>query len=160
MITALILIFLAGVAEFFKDLSEEGKLKGYWDKNHRPQVWAMRRGGYDITGEVIIHDPEWTQTLYPEENEFWWKVHWLQGPKWDWIPVWIRQYLAFRDGWHLLKFFSVNLWALAIGVLASPESEASIYGVDIPVWLFVYVVIRLVFSAPETLGRIIYNKVV
>ena len=31
--TGLILIFLAGVAEFFKDLSEEGKLKGYWDKH-------------------------------------------------------------------------------------------------------------------------------
>ena len=33
---ALLLIVIAGIAEHYKDLSEEGKLKGYWDKNYMP----------------------------------------------------------------------------------------------------------------------------
>lgn len=106
---ALLLIVIAGIAEHFKDLSEEGKLKGYWDKNHNSTV------GY-------------------------WKVGWLQGPKWDWIPVWIRQYLSFRDGWHLLKFISLNSFAVAVVLLAG-----------LPWWW--YLVIRFAFSFPETVLR-------
>lgn len=134
MTTALLLIFLAGVAEFFKDLSEEGKLSGYWDKHHRPQFFWP------------VQPTQWVDAYVPYELEYWWRVHWLQGPKWDWLPVWIRQYLAFRDGWHLLKFFSLNLFAVGVVLLAG-----------LPWWW--YFIIRTLFSAPETVGRIIYNKV-
>ena len=107
---ALLLIVIAGIAEHYKDLSEEGKLKGYWDKNHKPQ------------------------------HPLWWKVHWLYGGDWDKIPVWIRQYLSFRDGWHLLKFISLNSFAVAVVLLAG-----------LPWWW--YLVIRFAFSSPETILR-------
>ena len=132
---ALLLIVIAGIAEHFKDLSEEGKLKGYWDKQHQPMV--------NMNGE-------WYSTKYlcynmdgfrlSSANNLWWKVHWLQGPKWDWIPVWIRQYLSFRDGWHLLKFVSLNFFALGVVVLFSVEWW----------WFFI---LRFAFSTPETILR-------
>ena len=130
----LILIFLAGVAEFFKDLSEEGKLQGYWDKNHEPMV---KINGVWHTTHIL---PRNTQ-----EKVRWWRTHWLEGGVWDYIPVWIRQYLAFRDGWHLLKFLSLNLFAVGICIT---------FGL----WWYWYFIIRVLFSTPETIGRIIYNK--
>ena len=111
---ALLLIVIAGIAEHYKDLSEEGKLKGYWDKNHNSTV------GY-------------------------WKVGWLQDGVWEYIPVWIRQYLSFRDGWHLLKFISLNSFAVAVVLLAG-----------LPWWW--YLVIRFAFSFPETVLRWYENR--
>lgn len=128
----LLLIVIAGIAEHFKDLSEEGKLEGYWDKQHQPMV--------NMNGE-------WYSTKYlcynmdDAVNNFWWKVHWLQGGVWQYIPVWIRQYLSFRDGWHLLKFFSLNLSAIGIVVLFSAQWW----------WFFV---LRFAFSTPETILRL------
>lgn len=132
---ALLLIVIAGIAEHFKDLSEEGKLKGYWDKQHQPMV--------NMNGE-------WYSTKYlcynmdgfrlSAANNLWWKVHWLQGGIWQYIPVWIRQYLSFRDGWHLLKFISLNSFAVAVVLLAG-----------LPWWW--YLVIRFAFSFPETVLR-------
>lgn len=121
---ALLLIVTAGIAEHYKDLSEEGKLDGYWSKNYIPD-W--------------VHGPSL------ENYSLWWKVHWLQGPKWDWIPVWIRQYLSFRDGWHLLKFISLNSFAVAVVLLAG-----------LPWWW--YFVIRFAFSTPETILRLLWQK--
>jgi hypothetical protein len=115
----LILIVIAGIAEHYKDLSEEGKLKGYWDKNYMPD-W--------VTGHSL------------ENSQFWWKVHWLQGGIWNEIPVWVRQYLSFRDGWHLLKFVSLNSFALGIVLLTNS-----------PWWWFI--IIRSCFSLPETILR-------
>jgi hypothetical protein len=128
----LILIFLAGVAEFFKDLSEEGKLKGYWDKNHKPMFHVGHK---------------WREAVFDDGLLDWWRFHWLQGGVWDYIPVWIRQYLAFRDGWHLLKFLSLNLFAVGICIT---------FGLP---WYWCFIM-RVLFSTPETIGRIIYNKTI
>ena len=132
---ALLLIVIAGIAEHYKDLSEEGKLDGYWSKNHEPK---------------FIHNKEWHTTRWGFYNlndfnitsamRLWWKVHWLQGGIWEYIPVWIRQYLSFRDGWHLLKFISLNSFAVAVVLLAG-----------LPWWW--YLVIRVAFSFPETFLR-------
>lgn len=133
---ALLLIVIAGIAEHYKDLSEEGKLEGYWDKNHPANFLT-----------IDTDDPRWLHfSFFPKENqqwiiEYWWKVHWLQGPNWNWLPVWIRQYLSFRDGWHLLKFFSLNLSAIGIVVLFSAQWW----------WFFV---LRFAFSTPETILRL------
>jgi len=109
------LIVIAGIAEHFKDLSEEGKIKKpYWMK------------GY-------IH-PDMSN------DDLWWKVGWMQGGIWDKIPVWVRQYLSFRDGWHLLKFVSLNFFALGVVVLFSVE------------WWW-FIVVRFAFSSPETILR-------
>lgn len=116
---ALLLIVIAGIAEHFKDLSEEGKLYGYWSKNYLPD-W--------LNGDSL------------EDHSLWWKVHWLQGGVWQYIPVCIRQYLSFRDGWHLLKFISLNSFAVAVVLLAG-----------LPWWW--YLVIRFAFSFPETVLR-------
>lgn len=127
----LLLIVIAGIAEHFKDLSEEGKLNGYWDKNHRPMIKALN-GWHEAT----LGD---NQIIWGAEV-LWWKVHWLQGGVWRYIPVWIRQYLSFRDGWHLLKFTSLNSFAVAVVLLAG-----------LPWWW--YLVIRFAFSFPETALR-------
>ena len=136
----ILLIILAGIAEHFKDLSEEGKLSGYWDKNHKPKYyhWGLeqfRFFGYD-DGIIVNLSKETTEKYL----KLWWDVHWLQGDLWDKIPVWIRQYLAFRDGWHLLKFFSLNLFAVGIVVLFSVNWW----------WFFI---LRFAFSLPETIFR-------
>jgi len=148
---SIVLLVLAGIAEHFKDLSEEGKLSGYWDKNHYPLVFKSFNGGF-IEGwfarnhfKDLYEGKAWEgwKSDWLKEEAYWWKVHWLQGPKWDWIPVWIRQYLSFRDGWHLLKFFSLNLWALAFAVLADTFWTG----------LVMFVITRLAFSLPETILR-------
>ena len=137
---ALLLIVIAGIAEHYKDLSEEGKLKGYWDKNHPANFLT-----------VDTDDPRWLHfSFFPKEKhqwiiEYWWKVHCLQGGVWDKIPVWIRQYLSFRDGWHLLKFISLNSFAVAVVLLA-----------QLPWWWFF--VLRFAFSTPETILRLLRNK--
>ncbi len=144
--TGLILIFLAGVAEFFKDLSEEGKLKGYWDKHKMVSLstdWSDPGNPRYVWTELPYE--EWGVDMNKEEQSYFWKVGWLQGGVWDYIPVWIRQYLAFRDGWHLLKFLSLNLFAVGICIT---------FGLS---WYW-YFIIRVLFSTPETIGRIIYNK--
>ena len=117
------LIVIAGIAEHFKDLSEEGKIKKpYWMKGYIPPNTS--------------------------NNDLWWKVGWMQGGIWDKIPVWVRQYVSFRDGWHLLKFVSLNFFALGVVVLFSAE------------WWW-FIVLRFAFSSPETILRKlkIYNKI-
>ena len=146
--TGLILIFLAGVAELFKDLSEEGKLKGYWDKHKMVSLstdWSDPDNPRYVWTELPYE--EWGVDMNKEEQSYFWKVGWLQGGVWDYIPVWIRQYLAFRDGWHLLKFLSLNLFAVGIYIT---------FGLS---WYW-YFIIRVLFSTPETIGRIIYNKTI
>lgn len=148
--TGLILIFLAGVAEFFKDLSEEGKLKGYWDKNHKPR---------------FLHGKEWHTTRWGFYNleyfsitstiKLWWRVHWLQGGVWDYIPVWIRQYLAFRDGWHLKKFLSLTLGTAGCLTFAVYWNEL---GQGLLHWGIGWLICRTAFSIPETIGRWIGKK--
>lgn len=138
----LILLVIAGIAEHYKDLSEEGKLKGYWDKNHQPMIYIHHEGKWtwfktDYWYKTYIKSGTW---LTSYANPKWWKVHWLQGPKWNWMPVWIRQYLSFRDGWHLLKFISLNSFALGIVLLTNS-----------PWWWFI--LIRSCFSLPETILR-------
>lgn len=128
---ALLLIVIAGIAEHFKDLSEEGKLKGYWDKNHKPMI---RIGGKWYVATLGHYYRVW------QGDSLWWKVHWLQDGVWEYIPVWIRQYLSFRDGWHLLKFISLNSFAVAVVLLAG-----------LPWWW--YLAIRFLFSFPETILR-------
>jgi len=109
------LIVIAGIAEHFKDLSEEGKIKKpYWMKGYIPPNTS--------------------------NNDLWWKVGWMQGGIWDKIPVWIRQYVSFRDGWHLLKFISLNFFALGVVVLFSVK------------WWW-FIVLRFTFSSPETILR-------
>lgn len=109
------LIVIAGIAEHFKDLSEEGKIKKpYWMKGYIPPNTS--------------------------NNDLWWKVGWMQGGIWDKIPVWVRQYVSFRDGWHLLKFVSLNFFALGVVVLFSAE------------WWW-FIVLRFAFSSPETILR-------
>jgi hypothetical protein len=130
---ALLLIVLAGIAEHYKDLSEEGKLGGYWDKNHLPYGEWFRAKGLAPTDEGDIK-------TWRDARALWWKVHWLQGGVWDYIPVWIRQYLSFRDGWHLLKFVSLNSFAVAVVMLSG-----------LPWWWFL--IIRSCFSLPETILR-------
>ena len=117
------LIVIAGIAEHFKDLSEEGKIKKpYWMKGYIPPNTS--------------------------NNDLWWKVGWMQGGIWDKIPVWVRQYVSFRDGWHLLKFVSLNFFALGVVVLFSVK------------WWW-FIVLRFAFSSPETILRKlkIYNKI-
>ena len=148
--TFFILITIAGVAEHFKDLSSGGKLKGYWDKNHEPMYWAC---GWHRT-------QTFTNPLRDRAESLWWKVHLLQGPRWRWIPVGIRQYISFRDGWHLLKFISVNTWALAIGILihqlvSATGASFNWCGYDMPAWIYFYLGTRLCFSLPETVLRIL-----
>ena len=135
---ALLLIVIAGIAEHFKDLSEEGKLKGYWDKNHPPMTFTKYL--HDKNCFVLVDSTAWQRSQLIIMKTLWWRVHWLQGPKWDWIPVWIRQYLSFRDGWHLLKFISLNSFAVAVVLLAG-----------LPWWW--YLAIRFAFSSPETILR-------
>ena len=130
-IVGITLVVVAGIAEHFKDLSEEGKLSGYWNKNHPPMIY--QRG---LWRKATIGDYFMTSG----GDSLWWKVHWLQGGLWDNIPVWIRQYLAFRDGWHLLKFISLNSFAIAVVLLA-----------ELPWWW--YIIIRSAFSLPETILR-------
>jgi len=109
------LIVIAGIAEHFKDLSEEGKIKKpYWMKGYIPPNTS--------------------------NNDLWWKVGWMQGGICDKIPVWIRQYVSFRDGWHLLKFISLNFFALGVVVLFSVK------------WWW-FIVLRFTFSSPETILR-------
>ena len=109
------LMVIAGIAEHFKDLSEEGKIKKpYWMKGYIPPNTS--------------------------NNDLWWKVGWMQGGIWDKIPVWVRQYVSFRDGWHLLKFVSLNFFALGVVVLFSAE------------WWW-FMVLRFAFSSPETILR-------
>ena len=109
------LIVIAGIAEHFKDLSEEGKIKKpYWMKGYIPPNTS--------------------------NNDLWWKVGWMQGGIWDKIPVWVRQYVSFRDGWHLLKFISLNFFALGVVVLFSVK------------WWW-FIVLRFTFSSPETILR-------
>jgi hypothetical protein len=152
---ALLLIVIAGIAEHFKDLSEEGKLEGYWDKNHPPNYYACDEtcgcGWFEKTHHKDWYSARaWTNQKkdWLKAEALWWKVHWLQGPKWDWIPVWIRQYLSFRDGWHLLKFVSLNFFALGVVILFSVK------------WWW-FIVLRFAFSSPETILRKlkIYNKI-
>ena len=131
---ALLLIVIAGIAEHYKDLSGEGKLKRYWDKNYPPRV---KMNGEWFTVKYLYHSMGDDFKITPANN-LWWKVHWLQGPKWDWMPVWIRQYLSFRDGWHLLKFISLNSFAVAVVLLA-----------QLPWWW--YFIIRTAFSLLKTL---------
>lgn len=146
------LVLLAGVAEHYKDLSDEGKLSGYWDKDHKPMI-------------PYSHGV-WEEANYDIQRACWWKVHWLQGgvsnlfPNYDWkyapfigdwdwllfdiwddVPVWIRNYLPFRDGWHLLKFFSLNLFAIGVVLIFNTE------------WWW-YFVLRALFSTPETILRL------
>lgn len=118
------LIVLAGVAEHYKDLSEEGKLKKYpyWDKNYMPDLlWGFRF----------------------DDQQKWWKSGWLV--KYKWLPTWIGQYLSFRDGWHLLKFCSLNLYAVGIVILFSTQ------------WWW-FLIIRTAFSLPETILRFYEKK--
>lgn len=139
---SIVLIFLAGVAEHFKDLSAEGKLKGYWDKNHKPMIKVSSGWRIATWGDYYM--------IWGGES-LWWRAHWLQGGVWDKIPVWIRQYLSFRDGWHLLKFFSVNLWAMGVAVLFAGDSFTGTpppYG-----FLVEFIIVRLAFSLPETILR-------
>jgi len=138
------LIVIAGIAEHFKDLSEEGKLKGYWDKNYPPRV---KMNGEWFTVKYLYHSMGDDFKITPANN-LWWKVGWLQDGVWNYIPVWIRQYLSFRDGWHLLKFVSLNFFALGVVVLFSAE------------WWW-FIVLRFAFSSPETILRKlkIYNKI-
>jgi len=134
---ALYLIVVAGIAEHYKDLSEEGKLSGYWGKNQKPlRLYSIRRN----PKFPFLRERVWEEELTPFGQQLWWKVHWLQGGLWDKIPVWIRQYLAFRDGWHLLKFISLNSFAIAVVLLA-----------ELPWWW--YIIIRSAFSLPETILR-------
>lgn len=150
LITGLLLIVAAGCAEHFKDLSEEGKLSGYWDKHHRPQFFWP------------VQPTQWVDAYVPYELEYWWRVHWLQGPRWDWLPVWIREYLSFRDGWHLLKFASLTLSTLGYILTAwgvfwvwkgwFPEFDSA------SVWFahycaLTFLVCRVCFSSPETILR-------
>ena len=128
----LLLLVIAGIAEHYKDLSEEGKLDGYWDKNHKPMIYQQ-----GLWREATVGD----YYMIWGGDSLWWKVHWLQGGLWDKIPVWIRQYLSFRDGWHLLKFVSLNSFALGIVLLA-----------EFPWWWFL--IIRACFSLPETILRL------
>lgn len=143
----LILIFLAGVAEFFKDLSEEGKLKGYWDKNHKPMI---NRGGTWREATLGDYYRIW------DGNSLWWRVHWLQGGVWHYIPVWIRQYLAFRDGWHLKKFLSLTLGTAGYLTFAVYWNEL---GEGLLHWGLGWLICRTGFSVPETIGRMVYNKI-
>lgn len=149
----LILIFLAGVAEFFKDLSEEGKLKGYWDKNHEP----MFRDYFEWVTVDSFGDQSSIASgvIRGQFREKWWRVHWLQGGVWDYIPVWIRQYLAFRDGWHLKKFLSLTLGTAGYLTFALYWNEL---GEGLLHWGIGWLICRTAFSSPETIGRIIYNK--
>ena len=135
----LILLVIAGIAEHYKDLSEEGKLDGYWDKNH-PANFLTAAHLKDANRPQWLHFSFFSRETQQWIIEYWWKVHWLQGGLWDKIPVWIRQYLSFRDGWHLLKFVSLNSFALGIVLLA-----------EFPWWWFL--IIRACFSLPETILR-------
>lgn len=137
---ALLLIVIAGIAEHYKDLSEEGKLGGYWDKNHMPyEEWFRAKGLAPTDGE----DKRNKRKTWRGVRALWWKVHWLQGGVWEYIPVWIRQYLSFRDGWHLLKFVSLNSFALGVVLLS---------GYLVGTWWW-FVIIRACFSLPETILR-------
>lgn len=156
LITGLLLIVAAGCAEHFKDLSEEGKLSGYWDKNHPP----MFRLFGPLDG---LFAWRWVEA-WPGSNalELWWRVHWLQGPGWKLLPVWIRKYLSFRDGWHLLKFTSLTLSTL--GYILTAWGVFSVWKGWFPefdsasVWFahycaLTFLVCRVCFSSPETILR-------
>ena len=135
---ALLLIVIAGIAEHFKDLSEEGKLKGYWDKHYIG--WYHDGAKCFLPIRSFPSDTEPLKALRHQEEAYFWKVGWLQSDFWEYIPIWIRQYLSFRDGWHLLKFISLNSFAVAVVLLA----ELS--------WWW-YLAIRFAFSFPETALR-------
>jgi len=129
----LVFLVIAGIAEHFKDLSEEGKLSGYWDKNHTPMIYVK---GVWRKAELGDYYMIWSG------DSLWWKVHWLQGGLWDIIPVCIRQYVSFRDGWHLLKFVSLNFGSIGVVVL---------FGAN---WWW-FIVLRFAFSLPETILRLL-----
>ena len=126
------LIVLAGVAEHYKDLSEEGKLKKhpYWDKNYLP----------DFNPLQLKYIPP---SYFKDQQALWWKSGWLM--KYKWLPTWIGQYLSFRDGWHLLKFCSLNLYVVGIVVLFSTQ------------WWW-FLILRTAFSLPETILRFSRKK--
>ena len=131
------IMFLAGVAGHYQDLSEEGKLKGYWGKNQKPlRLYSIRRN----PKFPFLRERVWEEELTPFGQQLWWKVHWLQGGMWDKIPVWIRKYISFRDGWHLLKFFSLNLFALGL-IIACRKSWES------------FIIFRVAYSSAETIFR-------
>ena len=151
-ILILSLLFISGLAEFLKDLSSEGKLKGYWDKNHEPMV---KLDGVWYTTAYAQSLRSWKPALIRQiEEDHWWKTHWLQGPLWNWIPVWVRQYLSFRDGWHLLKFISVNGWVLALSFTIDYMVDClNTWPYSFPAWVAAWILIRCIWSAPETIGR-------
>lgn len=158
MILPLTLIAIAGVAEHFKDLSEEGKLRGYWDKNHEPMMlWPTWNDDPDGGGQGWVDELCPIEELHEDSRrwgeDLWWKAHWLQGGVWEYIPVWIRQYLSFRDGWHLLKFISLNGWAAGTTLIWSPYVDYTWYGYEFPAFWGVFISVRLAFSLPETILR-------
>jgi hypothetical protein len=130
----ILLMVLAGICEHFKDLSEEGKLSGYWDKNDPAKFLTITER------KMWLHFSHFEKGKQQWIIEYWWDVHRLQGPFWDKIPRGIRKYLSFRDGWHLLKFGSLNLFAVGIVILFSVNWW----------WFFV---LRFAFSLPETIFR-------
>lgn len=153
LLISFLLLLLSGIAEHLKDLSSEGKLgSGYWHKNHPALIYytgPIVRGWYQVDEQV--DEPQETRE---EWRALWWDVHWLQGSAWERVPRWIRKYLAFRDGWHLLKFASVNLWACAFAVTFGPLVQLSICGHPVPfAGLWIYLLVRLTWSSPETLLR-------
>lgn len=136
------LIVFAGIAEHLKDLSEEGKLSGYWDKNHKPmRLYSVSRR-YDFN---FLLKRTWESEYTEYGQQIWWKVHWLQGGAWNFIPFQIRQYLSFRDGWHLLKFISLNFYAIGILLIFSAD------------WWW-YFILRFAFSTPESILRFLRRK--
>jgi hypothetical protein len=139
----ILLIVFAGIAEHFKDLSEEGKLNGFWDKNHKPMRLYSVQKKYNSN---FFLKRTWESEYTEYGKQIWWKIHWLQGGGWNLVPVWIRQYLSFRDGWHLLKFISLNFYALGIVVIFSAD------------WWW-YFALRFAFSAPESLLRFLRSKI-
>lgn len=140
-IVGITLVVVAGIAEHFKDLSEEGKLSGYWGKNQKPlRLYSIRRN----PKFPFLRERVWEEELTPFGQQLWWKVHWLQGGLWDKIPVFIRQYLSFRDGWHFLKFLSLNFLTLGAVILYDGE------------WWWFFIV-RFAFSSQETLFRLFWK---
>jgi hypothetical protein len=136
----IIFFIIAGVAEHFKDLSAEGKLKGYWDKNHVAKLAITVKGGKYVQSWVRLPNKEWGAQMNKIYSDLFWVKGWLQGGIWDKVPVFIRQYLSFRDGWHLLKFISLTSFACGVVVFAGVE------------WWW-FLIIRTAFSLPETILR-------
>ncbi len=136
----IILFIIAGVAEHFKDLSAEGKLKGYWSKNHVAYLTRNVKDGRYVRSWIRLPNNEWGTSINKIHSDYFWKVGWLQGRRWSKVPVLVRQYLSFRDGWHLLKFISLNSFACGVVVFSGVE------------WWW-FLIIRAAFSLPETIFR-------